>query len=243
MTERATPGAAPVDPPKRAKASTDRSIPVPPKFDRSTSGRDLTADEFGGSWDSAEISQSTRRVAPFIALGVAVVLAVFFVILAGAKGERSAETSATHLLNKPAPAIVGNTLDGSTFDLSRRRGSWVVLNFFQSTCVPCIQEHPEVVAFAEQQAALGPDGAELVTIIFSDRAQRVQEFFDANGGGDWPVVLEGAGVSVDYGVTKVPETWVIDPNGRVVWRTIFTITADGLAAQVQQLRTAYADAN
>ena len=35
------------------------------------------------------------------------------------------------------------TLDDESFDLARRKGSWVVLNFFNSTCVPCVAEHPE----------------------------------------------------------------------------------------------------
>jgi cytochrome c biogenesis protein CcmG, thiol:disulfide interchange protein DsbE len=175
-----------------------------------------------------------RRIAPFIALGVAVVLALLFVVLAGAGGQRNAETADTPLMFKPAPGIVSETLDGSTFDLSRRRGSWVVLNFFQSKCVPCVQEHPEVVAFAAQQAELA-DGAELVTIMFDDKPDTVRKFFAENGGGDWPIVIDG-GVPVDYGVTRVPETWVIDPDGRVVWRTISTITADGLSALMQGLR-------
>ena len=38
------------------------------------------------------------------------------------------------------------------FDLARRKGSWVVLNFFNSTCAPCKAEHPELVEFTEQQA-------------------------------------------------------------------------------------------
>jgi cytochrome c biogenesis protein CcmG, thiol:disulfide interchange protein DsbE len=195
---------------------------------------DTTADEFGGSWDPDDAAPP-RRVAPFIALAVALVLAALFAILAGAKGERDAETANTPLMFQPAPQIVGETLDGGSFDLGRRRGSWVVLNFFQSTCVPCVQEHPEVVAFADQQADL-VDGAELVTVIFNDAAEDVQAFFDANGGGDWPVLLDGTGAPVDYSVTKVPETWVIDPDGRVQWRTISTITADGLSAVLQQLR-------
>ena len=48
----------------------------------------------------------------------------------------------------------GTALDGSTVQLSDLRGRWVVLNFFQSTCLPCKAEHPELVSFAAQQAGI-----------------------------------------------------------------------------------------
>jgi cytochrome c biogenesis protein CcmG/thiol:disulfide interchange protein DsbE len=168
---------------------------------------------------------------------VAVVVAVLFFVFAGADPQTN-ETAATPLLDKPAPNITGDTLDGGTFDLSRRRGSWVVLNFFQSECVPCEREHPELVKFAEQQAALGTAGAELYTIATPpDTDAAVREFFAANGGGDWTVVRDYDGeVMVDYGISKVPETWIIDANGVIRERLIAEVTADGLSAVVARLQ-------
>jgi cytochrome c biogenesis protein CcmG, thiol:disulfide interchange protein DsbE len=112
----------------------------------------------------------------------------------------------------------------------------VVLNFFTSTCVPCQQEHPELVRFAEQQAALGADGAELYTVVVDDDDVAVERFFDAEGGA-WPVVYDDDGaIAVGFGVAKVPETWIIDPDGIVRGRVISRVTADFLGAQLQQLR-------
>ena len=110
-----------------------------------------------------------------------------------------------------------------------------MVNFFQSSCVPCKQEHPDLVAFQQQQAAMG-DGAELVTVVFDDDAKSVKSFFQQNGGGDWPVVVDDGSAPVDYGVSKVPETWIIAPTGLVVEHIISTVTADGLSAEVQRLR-------
>ncbi len=184
-----------------------------------------------------EAQGPTRRpLAPYIVLAVALVVGAFFVLLAGSKTRVNKEDPSTPLLGRPAPEIVGPTLDGANFQLSRRRGSWVVLNFFQSTCVPCVQEHPALIAFNDQQAGL-TDGAELVSIIFDDTAGAVRQFFAANGGGTWPVVATD-GAAVDYGVSKVPETWIIDPDGVIQTRVISEVTADGLAALVEQLRVA-----
>lgn len=172
---------------------------------------------------------------------VAVVVAVLFFVFAGADPVTN-ETADTPLIDKPAPNITGTTVDGASFDLSRRRGSWVVLNFFQSECAPCKREHPQLVQFSEQQAARGTAGAELYTIATApDTDAAVQEFFDTYGGGDWTIVRDYDGqVMVDYGVSKVPETWIIDPDGIVRERLITEVTAVELSAQIGQLQAAYA---
>ena len=68
----------------------------------------------------------------------------------------------------------------------------------------------------------------------------VDDFF-ASEGGDWPVVYDEDGsIAVAFGVSKVPETWIIDPNGIVRGRVISRVTADFLSAQLQVLRERYA---
>lgn len=178
----------------------------------------------------------TRRVAPFVALAVVVVFVGFFWLLAAA--DRPGEESAAEapLIGKPAPEIVSTTLDGEPFDLTRRRGSWVVLNFFNSTCVPCIREHPDLVEFHTEQVALGASGAELYTVVFDDADEPVREFFDENGG-DWPVVLDPNGtIAVAFGMSQVPETWIVNPKGIVEARFIGQVTADGLTETLADLR-------
>ena len=177
---------------------------------------------------------SERRWGPIVASGVAAVMVFFVVVLAVSSG-RSTETADSPLLMKPAPAVVSTTYDDQTFDLSRRRGSWVVLNFFNSTCVPCKREHPELVKFFEGQQNLGTSGAELFTIVNDDDEAAVRKFFADNGGG-WPVVRDDdSEISVAFGVAKVPETWVISPTGLVVQRFTGQITAQLLGEAIQAM--------
>ena len=64
----------------------------------------------------------------------------------------------------------------------------------------------------------------------------IVQFF-ADNGGDWPIVEDPTGgISVAYGVSQVPETWIVDPNGIVRKRLIGQITADGVGALLQELR-------
>ena len=59
------------------------------------------------------------------------------------------------LIGRPAPAVVGTGFRGDSFDLDTQRGNWVIVNFFSTTCVPCIQEHPELKEWSDRHAASG----------------------------------------------------------------------------------------
>jgi cytochrome c biogenesis protein CcmG, thiol:disulfide interchange protein DsbE len=175
-----------------------------------------------------------RPVAPFLALAVVVVLGALIWVLAGAEPGQST-TANSHLLGRPAPEVVSTSLDGERFELARRKGSWVVLNFFNSTCVPCVREHPELVAFSERQEQLGTEGAELYTVINDDRDEVVRAWFDANGG-DWPKLRDPDGsIAVAFGVSMVPETWIIDPNGFVRLRVLGEVTPGFLDEQLEMM--------
>jgi cytochrome c biogenesis protein CcmG/thiol:disulfide interchange protein DsbE len=195
--------------------------------------------------DAADIAdQSTRarraggRLAPFIALGIAIALIGLVVLFVGADPDAPRTDGRSPLLGKPAPEAVGELDDGTPFDLSRRKGSWVVLNFFQSSCIPCIAEHPELVEFVDEQRGLGNQGVEFYSVVTGDTRKNVEEFFEREGG-DWPVIYsEGDQITVAFGVAQVPETWVIDPQGVVQLRIQGEVTSGGLSVTLQQLREA-----
>ena len=184
---------------------------------------------------------SRRRIAPIVVLVVAAVLGGLFWVLAGSKAasDKSGVID-SHLLGKPAPSVRSTTLDDEPFDLARRKGSWVVVNFFNPTCVGCVAEHPELVRFAEQQSALGANGAELYTILqLPYRISDVRAFFDERGG-DWPVVRDDdGGINVSFGVAQVPETFIIDPDGIVRLRWAGEIDAATLTTLLQQQSATY----
>jgi len=185
---------------------------------------------------------SRRKIAPIIALVVAAVLGGLFWVLATSKSgvEDQLGVVASPLLDKPAPAVRGTLIGDQPFDLARRKGSWVVLNFFNTDCVGCVAEHSELVKFTEQQAAFA-DGAELYSIDqLPDTDAKVAVFF-AERGGNWAVVRDDVGAfMVAFGVAQLPETFIIDPDGIVRLRWAGPITADVLSNLVQQERDIYA---
>ena len=191
--------------------------------------------------DDTSSGDGGRRLAPLIAGAIAVVMVGLMVVFVGAvSGDDTGGTNAdSPLIGRPAPEATGTLSDGTAFDLSRRKGSWVVLNFFDPTCVPCIREHPELVTFSEDQATLGNDGAEMYSVITRGEQDEIEAFF-ADNGGDWPAIYSEADeFPVAFGVAQVPETWIIDPSGVVQLRLISEVTAEQLNSILRQFREQY----
>jgi len=191
--------------------------------------------------DPAGSDPSRRRVAPIIALVVAAVLGGLFWVLASSKSGVDDKVGIVDspLLDRPAPAVRGTTIADQPFDLARRKGSWVVVNFFNTTCGPCIAEQGELVKFVEQQSSFA-DGAEFYSIVNPPNSDAEVAVFFAERGGTWPVVRDDTGAfSVAFGVAQVPETFIIDPDGVVRLRWSGELNADTLSNLVQQERDAY----
>jgi cytochrome c biogenesis protein CcmG, thiol:disulfide interchange protein DsbE len=150
---------------------------------------------------------------------VGVVIAGLIGVLATRRSALERE-SVSQLLGREAPAFSGKSiLDGRSFSLQEQQGKWVVLNVFATWCTPCVREHPELVEFQKSHA--GTD-VELVSIVFDDQAGDVRSFFTKRGG-TWPV-LQDPKVLVDYGITGVPETFLISPAGQILWKVNRQIT-------------------
>lgn len=166
----------------------------------------------------------------WIVAPVAIVMALFIVLLATRDaGDRGFQ--GTDLDGRLAPTLVGETLDGDRFDLDDYRGQFVVVNFFQTTCIPCIQEHPQLVSFQETYASSG--FATIVSVAFDDSASNIRSFFEEFGG-DWPVVASDTGsIAVDYGVPQVPESVVVAPTGEVIRKLIGGVRQGDLEAVIQ----------
>lgn len=182
-------------------------------------------------------SPPSRRARParWIAIGLAVVLALFIVVLA-TRDSASTRLVRSPLVGKAVPATVARTVDGTTtYNLDDHRGEWVLVNFFATWCGPCQEEHDDLVRFARAHASAGD--ASVVSVVFADKASDVRRFF-ARRGGSWPVLRDDDGrLATAFGVARVPESYLVAPNGVVVGKITGGVNFDFLQQQLAELQT------
>ena len=169
--------------------------------------------------------ESKPRSALVASVVIAVLVALLVLVLAtrDSSNERSTQSP---LLGKVAPTVAGTTIDGEEVSATDLRGRWVVVNFFASWCVPCLEEHPELLAFDAAHRAEGD--AALVGVTFDDKTDDARAFFEEHGG-TWPVIDDPDNrIGVAFGVAQVPETFVIAPDGTVVQRYAGGVTRAAL---------------
>jgi cytochrome c biogenesis protein CcmG, thiol:disulfide interchange protein DsbE len=120
--------------------------------------------------------------------------------------------------------------------LADLRGHVVVLNFWASWCVPCLAEHPVLTNAA---MAYHDRGVRFLGVLYRDAPQNARRWIDRLGGASYPTVLdEGSRAAIDYGLAGVPETFIIDRDGRIAHKHIGPITDAQLAALLDPLLAA-----
>jgi cytochrome c biogenesis protein CcmG/thiol:disulfide interchange protein DsbE len=129
-----------------------------------------------------------------------------------------------------APDFALTLLDGSEVTLADLRGQVVVLNFWASWCSPCRREAP---ALQETWATHKDEGVAFIGVTYQD-AQGASQRFIQEFGITYPNGMDEKGrISRAYGVMGVPETFVIDRDGKVVWFQIGEVRAEELARQLE----------
>ncbi|MFM2043580.1 MAG: hypothetical protein RLY86_2156 [Pseudomonadota bacterium] len=119
------------------------------------------------------------------------------------------------LIDQPAPAFdLPPLLDGgqglATADL---KGQVQLVNVFASWCAPCRIEHPVLMRLAKEE------GITIHGIAYKDKPEDSRRFLGMLGNpyGRIGLDLEGR-AGIEWGITGVPETFIIDKDGRIRWR-------------------------
>ncbi len=120
------------------------------------------------------------------------------------------------LISRSAPNFTLTALDGKRVSLRDLRGHPVVLNFWASWCYDCTLEDPYLIAMSKQYAGRG---IRFVGVSFQDSTANAANFMHKYGI-DWIDLQDpGTRTAINYGVSGVPETFVIDPSGRIVLKS------------------------
>jgi cytochrome c biogenesis protein CcmG/thiol:disulfide interchange protein DsbE len=136
------------------------------------------------------------------------------------------------LVDLPAPALVAPRLDepGTTFSSESLRGQPWVLNVWASWCAPCLEEHPLLLDLARRQRVA------LVGLTYLDRREPALSWLAHHGNPYATTLFDGDGsLSAPWGVAGVPQTFVIDAQGRIRLRHVGKLTPEVMAQHLEPL--------
>ena len=127
------------------------------------------------------------------------------------------------------PPVQGRSLGLSSRDL---KGQVQIVNVFASWCAPCRQEHPLLLEL--QRAGLAP----IHGLNYKDAPDEASRWLDRLGD---PYKRTGADLqgkaSIDWGVYGVPETFIIDREGRVAFKHVGPLTPEIVTQKIRPLIT------
>ena len=175
-------------------------------------------------------SPQRRTLLAFLPLAVVGALLGLFLFALYRPGDSTKLPSM--LIGKAAPALELGPLEGlaengklvpgiTRADLAR--GTPVVVNFWASWCAPCVGEHPLLIILRDRT------GVPLIGVNYKDQAVGARRFLGRYGNPFAAVGTDTNGrAAIEWGVYGMPETFVLDGQGRVVYKHIGALTPQAL---------------
>jgi cytochrome c biogenesis protein CcmG, thiol:disulfide interchange protein DsbE len=176
---------------------------------------------------------AARRSLLLVPLALFVALTMLFALRLWS-GDPSRIPSA--LIGRPAPLTVLPPVEGLVRDgkavpglgAEAFRGGVTLVNVWASWCVPCRDEAPLLMQLAQDSRI------RLVGINYKDQPENARRFLGRYGN---PFAVNGADANgraaIEWGVYGVPETFVLDGDGRIIFKLVGPITSDNLTTMLK----------
>jgi len=145
-------------------------------------------------------------------LGLFLILAGYFVL--ALRPGRDPEALPSAMIDKPMPSFDLAALQGGAQVSSASiAGQVVLVNFFASWCVPCRAEHPLLMRLAND------DKVPIYGIDYKDPPDKARAMLALLGDPYRQIGMDADGrLFIDFGAYGVPESYVIDKQGRIRFR-------------------------
>ena len=168
-----------------------------------------------------------KRWLAFAPLLILIALAILF---AGYALWRDPHVQPHALVGKPMPALsLPELATGTATPIRAASDGPILVNFFASWCAPCEIEHPQLMALKAQ-------GVKIVGIAYKDAPANTQAFIGRLGDPFAARLVDRDGrAGLEFGVTGVPETYLVGSDGVIIAKHTGPLTPD---AAEDLLRTA-----
>ncbi|MGO4855259.1 DsbE family thiol:disulfide interchange protein [Phaeovulum sp. W22_SRMD_FR3] len=151
-----------------------------------------------------------------------------------ALGRENADQLPSALVGKAAPEVAVTPLgEGAPFTAETLRdGKLKLVNFWASWCAPCRVEHPNL-------QALAAEGIDIYGINYKDTPAQALKFLGDLGSPFKALGADPQGrVAIDWGVYGVPETFLVDGEGKILFRFAGPLTERVIASDLRPLMAA-----
>jgi cytochrome c biogenesis protein CcmG/thiol:disulfide interchange protein DsbE len=153
------------------------------------------------------------KISPLMAVPVVVFAGFVGLALVGMFRE-DPESLPSAREGQPAPPVVLEAFPGKAGfdDATLRDGTVKLVNYWASWCAPCRAEHPTL-------EALSAEGVPIYGVNYKDQADNAAAFLEELGDPYTAIGRDEKGrMAIDWGLYGVPETYVIDGQGKIVLR-------------------------
>jgi cytochrome c biogenesis protein CcmG/thiol:disulfide interchange protein DsbE len=184
-----------------------------------------------------------RFAVPAVIAAIAIVLLIvlaFGITKSGANNSIAYSVASHHYRLAPKDdaelPVLGASGD-QTQSFASYRGKIVLVNFFANWCVPC---HDEAPLLARAQKMLAAHNGTVLGVVFENSPSDALDYLHNYGLG-YPALTDPAGhVANAFGVTGVPDTYLINRQGKIVWLNLYQLTSAFVNKTLPQLIAKYA---
>ena len=169
-----------------------------------------------------------KRWLAFAPLLILIALAILF---AGYELRRDPHVQPHALVGKPMPALsLPELATGTATPIRAPSDGPILVNFFASWCAPCEVEHPQLMALKAQ-------GVKIVGIAYKDAPANTQAFIGRLGDPFAARLVDRDGrAGLEFGVTGVPETYLVGSDGVIIAKHTGPLTPDAAEDLLRKAR-------
>jgi cytochrome c biogenesis protein CcmG, thiol:disulfide interchange protein DsbE len=156
-------------------------------------------------------------------LPMAAFVALIVLFAFGLDPKRDIHALPSPLIGKPAPEFaLTDVLDASrSVSNATFKGQVYVLNVWASWCLPCRQEHQALLAISQQHVV------PIIGLEYMDEREKAKQWLEQLGNPYSAVAYDTDGrTAIDWGVYGAPETYLVDSQGRVIFKFISPMTQE-----------------
>jgi cytochrome c biogenesis protein CcmG, thiol:disulfide interchange protein DsbE len=168
---------------------------------------------------------------PWVRLTAAVFAVGGMIALLAYGFTRDARYIQSPLIATQAPSFALTLFDGGVIRLEDLRGKMVLINFWASWCLPC---RAEAVALENAWKRNKDRGAVFIGVNIQDKEEDARAFMKEFGITYFNGPDASGKIAVDYGVWGIPETFFVDPQGRITYKHAGELKAPIIQAKLDE---------